>query len=281
MPSIEPQNFLVSTRDGDLPAAFFSAPPAREDAASEDAASEAARGVLVVIHDIDGPDATTHEACARLSQMGYSVLAPDFFALGGGPKEDSDSARADYAATLSDARVVAAILSSLDSWTTQAGDMSTHAGVIGFGWGGAYALMAASHDARFRVAADLGGVISYPVATPLKPGSPLNFVANIEGALFAAFAGNDPDFPSVEIERMKGRLVEHDKRGEVRVYTDAPPRFWRDPSLPQTQALWRRLENFLDEHIGDWAEDEFVSSTEYLDDRPDAGYANEESRLHA
>lgn len=277
MPFLEPQNISISTRDGDLPAAFF---VASSQAEASDDSPPSSRGILVVIHDINGMDETAHDACARLSQMGYSVLAPDLFALGGGPKEDTEAALADHAATLSDARVVAAILSSLDA-ATQSRDMSTHAGVIGWGWGGAYALMAAAHDARFRVAADIGGVISYPVTTPAKPGSPLNFVANVEGALFAAFPGNDPDFPDFEIERMKSRLVEHDKRGEVRVYTDAPAKFWRAADSLQTQALWRRLECFLEEHIDDCAADEFVSPSEYLDERPDAGHANEASRLHA
>lgn len=295
MPSFEPQNISIPTRDGDLPAALFIAPSqnANDDAigdnipnANVDGASESApRAVLIVLHDIEGLDETTREACARLAAMGYAVLAPELFAPGGESKETTESAPVDGAATLSDSRVVGAAVAALDGFLAQSPGMSTHggadAGIVGLGWGGAYALMAASHDARFRVACDIGGVISYAVATPLKPGSPLNFVANIQGALFAAFAGNDPDFPDVEIGRLRGRLVEHDKRGEVRVYHDAPPRFWRDADLRQTQALWRRLENFLDEHIGDGAQDEFVSSTEYLDDRPDAGDANEESRLHA
>lgn len=276
MPSPQPQ-LTISTRDGDFAAAFFTASSHLADGDE----TNNSRGTLVVIHDIGGLDDATREAAARLAQMGYVVLAPDFFALGGGPKETTESALADHAATLSDARVVSAIIESFNAVAAQAPDMSTHVGVLGWGWGGAYALMAASHDARFRVACDIGGVISYAVSTPQNPGSPLNFVANIEGALFAAFPGNDPDFPDVEIGRLRGRLVEHDKRGEVRVYPDAPPRFWRDASLPQTQALWRRLENFLDEHIGDGAQDEFVSSTEYLDEHPDAGYPNEESRLHA
>ncbi len=298
MPSFEPQNISIPTRDGDLPAALFIAPSQNANGddigdnigdnipnANVDGASESAsRAVLIVLHDIEGLDETTSEACARLAWMGYAVLAPDLFAPGGGPKT-TESAPVDIAATLSDSRVVSAAVAALDGFLAQSPGMSTHggadAGIIGLGWGGAYALMAASHDARFRVACDIGGVISYAVATPLKTGSPLNFVANIQGALFAAFAGNDPDFPDVEIGRLRGRLAEHDKRGEVRVYPDAPPRFWRDADLRQTQALWRRLEKFLDEHIGDGAQDEFVSSTEYLDDRPDAGYANEESRLHA
>ncbi len=141
-------------------------------------------------------------------------------------------------------------------------------GIVGWGWGGAYALMAAAHDARIRVAVDIGGDVTYPVLTAQKPGSPLNFVGDIEGALFAAFPENDPQIPRNEIERLRFRIIDHDKRGEVKVYPNTPPHFWRDESLPQTQLLWRRVEAFLGEHIAEqeaWGE----------------GYPNEESRLHA
>lgn len=224
---------------------------------------------LVVLHDLYGLDEATMQAARRLADFGCAVAVPDLFAASGGPKDtSSEAALLDYTQSLFDTHLIRDTIAALNWLTKQENIESSALGVVGWGWGGAYALMAAAHDARLRVAADIGGAISYPVLTPKKPGSPLNFVANLEGALFAAFPDGDSTLPGIEIDRLKGRLQEHDKRGEVKVYTDTPPRFWRDDKLPQTQLLWRRLRSFLDENI---------QSPELWDE----GYPNEEYRLHA
>ena len=81
---------------------------------------------------------------------------------------------------------------------------------------------------------------------------------------------------------MGGRIVEHDKRGEIKFYPDAPPRFWRDDSLPQTQALWRRIANFIDEYVREGELEPGDEATHQSPQGiPDSGYPNEQSRLHA
>lgn len=223
---------------------------------------------LVVLHDIDGPDEVTRRAMERLANWGYVALSLNLFAASGGPKDNSLTALQDFAFSLSNPRVINDVLAAVQWLAEQESVDSAQLGVLGLGWGGAQALMAAAHDARLRVAIDIGGVITYPVLTANQSGSPLNFVGNIEGALFAAFPGADPAFARNEIERLEARLQEHDRRGEIKVYAEAPPRFWRDENLPQTVSLWRRIQSFLEDNI---AQDEAWSE----------GYPNEESRIHA
>lgn len=227
---------------------------------------------LIVLHDIYGLDEATQEAASRLSDLGYLTLAPDLYAASGGPKDTSDEkGLGNYAQSLFDSRLISDALAALQ-WLTQREDVDvTRIGIIGWGWGGAYALMTGAYDARLRVVVDIGGEITYPVLSVQKPGSPLNFVANLEGTFMAAFPGQDPALPGFEIERLTTRLREHDKRGEVKVYPDAPAHFWRDANAPQTAHLWRRLENFLKDNLL-----EFEAS-----DEPIGDYPNEESRLHA
>lgn len=250
---------------------------------SHSSIQKAPRPLLIVLHDIYGLDDFTKKVAERLVPQGFDVATPDLFidapakpeteAKDGDEKESEAPADfTDYADTLSDAKIVQSIIAALDKVSAQVGSASP-VGIIGWGWSGAYALMAAAHDARFSAVADIGGVITYPVQTAQRPGSPLNFLANIEGALFAAFPGADPNFPDNEIQRLRGQMINHDKRGEVKVYADAPARFWRDQELPQTQQLWRRLEGFLREHM-----QEDVSPEE-IDE--EGAYPNEESRLHA
>ncbi|HEX8833559.1 MAG TPA: dienelactone hydrolase family protein [Abditibacteriaceae bacterium] len=236
------------------------------------------RPALVVLHDFYGPDAQTQEAAARLASQGYVVLMPDLFA-GKAPQDATgESAFADFTQSLTDTQILAQIIASVDALVERGDVNPSRIGIVGWGWSGCYALMAAAHDDRLRVAADIGGEISYPVLTLRRPGSPLNFVANLQGALFAAFPGNDPLFPRNEIERLMGRLVEHDKIGEVKVYDGAPARFWRDAASPHTVALWRRLESFLKTNFVPLEDRPEKYASEL---QPDTGYPNEESRIHA
>jgi len=233
---------------------------------------------LLVLHDWHGLDDTTAQASARLSQAGFVTYAPDLLARTAPPEGADDAALADWALSLSDAQVVDDVLAALDELASRADVDAARLGIVGWGWSGSYAMMAAAHDGRVRAACDIGGEITYPVLTARRPGSPLNFVANLNGALFAAFAGSDPVFPANEIDRLRARLIEHDKIGEVKNYEGAPPRFWRQPHLPQTAALWLRMTSFLNLHLAPPGSLEEPTSDEL---QPETGQANEASRLHA
>lgn len=224
---------------------------------------------VIFVHDTAGPDDWMRACALRLAENGFTLVAPDLFANAPPPADDGEVARQDFLLALSDSKIVGDLLSTVD-WLIARGH--AYIGIIGWGWGGAYALMAAAHDARVRAVVNIGGTVSYPVSTPNRLGSPLNFVADLEGAMLAAFPGADPQFPANEIERLRGRLIEHDKIGEIKVYPDAPPHFWRDDQSPHTQLLWRRLTSFLRDHL-----------LEADDDNPafGEGYPNEASRLHA
>lgn len=253
----EPTTVSVPIASFEMPALFFAA------------ASEAAPA-LVLLHDIYGWDEAAHHTAKRLNTLGYTVLMPDLFARNAAPPDADETALSNYVSDLSDPVVIRDALAALDFLVTQAGVDATRMGLIGWGWGGAHALMAASYDERARVVIDIGGELTYPVLTAEKPGSPLNFVADIQGVIFGAFAGQDPMFPALEIGRLRARIVEHDKTGEIKIY-EAPARFWRDEQLPQTRAFWRRLENFLDTNLKNPGES----------DEPLGDYPNEASRLQA
>jgi dienelactone hydrolase len=249
------QTFAVSHHGFDIPVAF-SVPATR-------------RPALLLIHDQWGVDDWMRSAAARLAERGYAVALPDLFARFGAPVDDSDAARQDFLLSLSDAQVVSDALAVLDAFATHENVDKKALGVIGWGWGGAYALLCAGHDARLRGAVDIGGDITYPVLSANRPGSPLNFLADIEGAFFAAFPEHDGQ-PHAEIIRLRQQLKDHDKLGEVKIFAGTTGRFWREDS-PATALLWRRIEQFFGE-VFDLADDAaFV----------DAGKANEESRLHA
>lgn len=235
----------------------------------EDNAESAARPSLLLLHDAMGPDDFLRAAGARLAESGYVVALPDLFARRGGPSGDSEVARQDFLFTLSDCEVISDILAVTGFLSSHKAVDRKALGVLGWGWGGAFALTAAAHDPRIRAVVDVGGEITYPSHSQNHTGSPLNFVADIEGAIFAAFAENDVQPPG-EIARLRERLIEHDKIHEVKVFSGTTGRFWRDDT-PPAALLWRRIEQFIANAFTLPSEAEFA----------DGGYANEASRLHA
>lgn len=228
------------------------------------------RPALLLLHDQWGLDDFTRAAAARLAEAGYVVALPDVFARSGAPVEDSDVGRQDFLFNLSDAQVTGDALAALQFLANHPGVDKKRLGVLGWGWGGSFALLCGGHDSRLSAVANIGGVITYPVLSTNHSGSPLNFIADIEGVIFCAYPQQEGP-PSGEVARLRERLVEHDKLGEVKVFTGTTGRFWRQDT-PEAALLWRRIEQF------------FADSFELDADTllfADSGQANEESRLHA
>ena len=203
----------------------------------------AARPALILLHDEHGPDDFLRAAAARLAETGYVVALPDLFARRGGPADDSEVARQDFLFTLPDSEVVGDVLAVLGALASHEAVSKKSLGVLGWGWGGAFALVAAAHDTRLRAVVDVGGDITYPSHSQNHTGSPLNFVADIEGAIFAAFAEKG-DQTAGEIARLRDKITEHGKLAEIKVFSGTAGRFWREDT-PQAALLWRRIEQFL------------------------------------
>lgn len=200
---------------------------------------------LLLIHDQWGPDDFTRAAAARLAESGYVVALPDLMMRFGAPADDSPVARDDFLFNLSDTQITGDALATLRFLARHENVDPKYLGVIGWGWGGAFALMTAGHDSRLRAVADIGGNITFPMLSANHSGSPLNFVADIEGAVFAAYPAEGAQ-PSGEIERLREKLNEHDKLSEVKVFSGTKGRFWREDT-PQAALLWRRIEQFFAE----------------------------------
>lgn len=225
---------------------------------------------LLLLHDQWGLDDFTRAAATRLAEAGYIVALPDLFARSGAPGEDSEVARQDFLHNLNDPQVLGDALAALQYLANHDSVDKKRLGVLGWGWGGAFVLTCAGHDSRISAAANIGGVITYPMLSTNHSGSPLNFIADIEGVIFCAYPQHEGP-PLGEIARLRERLVEHDKPGEVKVFTGTTGRFWRQDN-PQAALLWRRIEQFFSETF------DLDADTLLFDD---SGQANEESRLHA
>lgn len=225
---------------------------------------------IIVLHDLDGPVASAAAVAARLEQLGFTTSVPELFPAA--PPEGADEpALVDWATTLADSAILERARTAFKTASAQAGGSPVAA--LGLGWGGAYALLLGAHEPAVAATVDIGGTITYAAWTAKRPGSPLNFVAGLNAPFFAAFSGQDQHSSKDEIDRLRGRLVEHDKVGEVKIY-EAPPHFWREESAASA-ALWTRVAAFMGEVFAPAPPEPNPQM------HPEAGYPNEASRLHA
>ena len=222
---------------------------------------------VLILHDLDGPNASAARFAASLEEKGFAPIVPELFSA---PDGMNEAALSDWSSTLADADIIERARAAFH----EAADDGSRVAVCGLGWGGAYALLLAAHEPRVAATVDIGGVITYAAWTAKRPGSPLNFVAGLTGPFFAAFSAHDTLNSQDEIGRLRNRLIEHDKAGEVKVY-DAPPNFWREES-EATNRLLNRVGAFLSNAFNP---DPVSPNPQQI--LPETGYPNEASLLHA
>lgn len=225
---------------------------------------------VLLLHDLDGPHGSAAHFAAKLQQQGFSVAVPELFPSPP-PEAADETALFDWATSLADSAVLETARAAFENIASES---AARIAVCGLGWGGAYALLLGAHEPRVAATIDIGGTITYAAWTAKRPGSPLNFVAGLNAPFFAAFSNADTHNSPDEIGRLRSRLVEHDKIGEVKIY-DAPSHFWREDG-EATRALWIRLSAYL----ADIFEPQTVEASPQQI-RPGDGYPNEASRLHA
>ncbi len=94
---------------------------------------------VVLLHDAAGLDNATRQRADRVAESGYLVIAPDLF-TDGGPRP---SRRRVVTELRSGAGVSVADVAAARGWLIAQGDCTDKIGVIGFGLGGGFALLAA------------------------------------------------------------------------------------------------------------------------------------------
>lgn len=197
----------------------------------------AARGAVVVAHEIFGLLPHYQRLCERLADAGFIALAPAYFDLiEPGLTLPTDQAGADRG------RIVVNQLGldcGVDATETAARLLQAEGhkvGVLGFSWGGTVALLA-------NTRLGLPAVSYYATRNPPYLDEPA------QAPLMFHFGALDAPIPpaTIELHRQK------QPQSQVFVYADADHAFNRDPDppyRPQAAALaWQRTLGFFDEHL--------------------------------
>lgn len=208
-----------------------------------------ARRGVVVIHEIFGPSPEVDRVVARLARAGYAVIAPDLFFHG-----RLACIRAVFAAarTGADVAPVRQAVRARDWLAKEAGLSTDHIGIIGFCFGGGFALLSGKHFGA--VSANYGKVPELEALRGIGP------TIGCFGGRDLAMRGEDKKLA----ERLTQLGVEH----ELFVPEDAGHSFLTDGHRPvaafltwplmhvkvdpkNAEAGWARILGFFDQHLRD------------------------------
>jgi carboxymethylenebutenolidase len=205
----------------------------------------AVRGGLVVLHEARGVTAIVRGLVASLAMEGWLAVAPHLY----GPDETGTGAVparavADRVSRLSGESVLADT-DLAAYWLAERGVTPDRTGVIGFGLGGAVALVVASRRTVGAAVSVAGGGI----LEPLSDGLPA--LVAVAGELscpwLGLFGDQDPRTPVAEIEKLRDAASGAAVATDVVRFPGANHRFDADPNA--AAEAWHRTLNWFDMHL--------------------------------
>lgn len=210
--------------------------------------ASARRGV-VVIHEIFGPSPEVDRVVHRLARAGYAAIAPDLFFHG-----RLACIRAVFAAAErgEDVAPVRQAIRAREWLTAETGVPPTKIGIVGFCFGGGFALVAGKHFGA--VSANYGKTPALEVLRGIAP-------------TIGCFGGRDLAMRG-EDRKLDERLTTLGVPHEIFAPADAGHSFLTDGHHPVAAFLsapllhvrldpknaeegWRRILSFFDRHLGD------------------------------
>ena len=201
---------------------------------------EAARSVVIVIHENRGLNPHIEDVARRLASEGFLAVAPDMLTPLGGTPSDPDAARKMFS-QLDLTKTVMSLASVVDHYKKMS--PAKKVGAVGFCWGGGMVNNLAVASPQLDA-----GVVYYGISP--KPDD----VSRIRATLMMHYAGNDKRIndtvPGYE-EALKKAGVKY----RAFMYDGAQHAFNNDTSAERYEAkaaklAWGRTIDFLKETIG-------------------------------
>lgn len=196
-------------------------------------------GVLL-IHDQRGPDAFFRGYARRLALDGFLVMLPDLLSPQNISPEATEEAQGALA-RMAPAEAMQALEAAADLLSRHA-ECTGAVGVVGFSWGGSFALQFAMSGARAKA------VVAY-YALPPSP----ERVAEIKVPVLFHWGEDDPRTAPV-VDGMEKRLIGAGKVFEAYVYPDVRSGFASEPNSPRwsptaADLAYERSAFFLKRHV--------------------------------
>ncbi len=214
---------------------------------------------IVVVMEAFGLNQHMKDVAARLAREGYVTLAPDLYyreknAVIG---YDNLSEAIRLMSGLSDDKIVKDMNAAIAYLQQQPFVRADRCGVTGFCMGGRVTFLTACLNPAVKAAVPFygGGIGSVMQPGERTPKAPLEYADSLTAPMLLFFGENDPFIPLDEVEKIKRRLKELNKRAETIVYPGAPHGFFcneRDSYRPDAaKDAWERLVKFFAQHLRD------------------------------
>lgn len=215
----------------------------------------AARGGVVLVHDVWGLYDHFRRVSERLAQSGYATLAVNLYRRTPGIAIADPGA---FMREMSDPDVLGDIQQAVDSLRVH-GPVA----VIGFCMGGMYALLAGTELRDVAAVAPFYGILSHAhgllhapegLDPRKKPQAPVDAARHLRCPLLAFYGDRDVFVPMSDIAALREQLTASGQPFAIRIFEGAGHAFMND-TRPQmyvpeaAETAWRELLSFLHEHV--------------------------------
>jgi carboxymethylenebutenolidase len=207
--------------------------------------SGAAPGAVLVIHEVFGLNDHIKSIADRISNEGYTALAPNLFvrAPEPPPKDTTDMAALRKAVgSIPNEVAVKDMQAGLDYLKSLDG-VRHHYASIGFCMGGGFSYQIATHTK------DLAGAVIFYGRTPIE------LVPQVSCPLLGSFGALDTGIPPEKLKEFEDALKKAGKTADIKIYEGAKHGFFNNtrPEAYNAEAAadaWQRTLKFFHERLG-------------------------------
>ncbi len=199
------------------------------------------RGGLVVLHEARGITDVVRGLLAGLADEGWLAVAPHLY----GERDELPDADVSHELGRLSGESVVADTDLAAVWLADRGVAHDRTGVIGFGLGGAAAMVVASRRSVGAAVSVAGGGIT----EPLSEGLPA--LVDVAGELACPWLGiygdQDEAIPAESVEKLRDAAATAEIATDVVLFAGSGSRFDLDPQIGAE--AWARTLNWFDMHL--------------------------------
>jgi carboxymethylenebutenolidase len=220
---------------------------------------------LVIAHDIFGLDNHIQDVAVRFAKLGYAVLVPDFYSSKGGLGEFGGNGPGSTATfeqrrklrlNTPDQFAVKDLARGYEFLVKDGYAQAGRVGLLGFGFGGTAATLAAGQTLNFAATVNFYGDIIYPksMINRAKPESPLDYVPFIQSPYLAIYGAPEEDISIQDLRTLENTLRTGNKIHEIKSFPNVPNGFFNDarPDVyhaAQANEAFALTTHFLDKYV--------------------------------
>ena len=214
--------------------------------------------LVIVAHDTAGLNDQIQGLVYRLAAQGFIAMSPDFYSVkvarrtGGGSYLQGTFSKAESPDLICTDDVIKGLEFMHDP---ELGLNIGRAAVLGLGYGGTIAMLAAATSREFSAAINFYGDISYPVTNSrTKPTSPLTMVPLINCPFLSFYGAPSDEIGRDDVAQLEQTLRAKGKVYDIRIYPGAPNGFFNEADPVNYRAdvardAFVRTLNFLDRFV--------------------------------